>query len=93
MIHNAIVTAMYVGDPGSDVGAGAYGQIVGIGPLVEFVAVQAHAIDEGAIQPGQAAPDITLVFGDTAQLFVDATGSIVSVNGILTFWGFEYDAL
>ncbi len=92
-IKNAIVTARYDADPGSDVGAGAYGQMVGGGyPTVQFVGVSAYHDEEMAIQPGQAAPDITLHFGNEVQLFIDATNSpVADVDGVLTFWGWVYD--
>ncbi len=94
LIQNAVVTARYDADPGSDVGAGAYGQIDGIGPLVEFVGVSAYHDEEMAIQPEDAHPEIELEFGDEVQLFVDATNSpVANVDGVLTFWGYEYNDL
>ena len=93
LIRSAVVTARFDADPGSDVGAGAYGQIPGA-PLVEFVGVSAYHDEEMAIQPEDAAPDITLEFGQTVQLFVDATNSpVANVDGVLTFWGWELDDL
>ncbi len=97
-IVNAVCSAKFIGDPSSGAGGDSTGQIInGALPVIELVGASCNNDIEQArqYQGTGATPGSPLVleFGDEVQLFVDATQSpSLPVAGVLTFWGWEYDA-
>lgn len=91
LIVNAVVTVQYAGDPGTSESGDALGEVLNGGLAITFVGGTAYQDMEESLQFGQAAPDMVLEFGDEVRLSVGAQNSAFDVDGILTFWGFEYD--
>ena len=91
LITNAVVVAQYDTSPSSQDSGEAFGEVLGSGPDVTFVAAGAYQDNEESFNVGEVAPNMVLEFGDEARINVNAAESDFDITGTLTFWGFEYD--
>ncbi len=90
-IAAAVVEARFLTNPGGGDSGSTLGEVVGNAPDVTFIGRNAAPSGEEGAQFSNAAPGITLEFGDEIRISVDAVNSAQDIGGTLTFWGFEYD--
>ena len=92
-IVNAIQTVQYLTNPGGADSGDGFGEVVNGGVPFRFVGTEAQNIGEQGRQFsgfGFVGP-LTLEFGDTVRMQVNAVTSAQNIEGALSIIGWEYD--
>lgn len=92
-IVNAVQSVQYLTNPGGADSGDGRGEVVNGGSAFRFVGREAGNIGEQGIQFsgfGYVGP-LTLEFGDTIRMVVNALTSAQDIEGILSIIGWEYD--
>ena len=95
LIQSVVAESQFAANPGGNDSGNTSGEILDAGGAVYILAGASNDNKDAnqSVHYGHNAPDVTLEEGDAVRVTVDATFSTVDINGIFTFWGFEFDAL